>query len=495
MPIVAAIVVAAPLWLWGLDAAAQMLFPTAPLPADAGADVYFQRLGAHVRDDPATAMLGTEATERPGAKAEGTFRIAVVGESTAAGVPYGPGLSFGTLLVEGLAAARPGRPRERFHVAEAARSTSGMLAVLESVIAAEPDLVLLYVGQNEYVQRLTTRAPFGKRRAAPAKWVPSLAEFLEAVAEPPTPPPSPALADLPAPQLQALEVASRVRAFGDRETDPWVHFPVTERERELHRARFAANVRSLFSKLAAGKIPVIAVRPTSRLDCPPLASGRGFDGRAAEAYALAQRSQQDPAPKRRLLEQARDLDPAPVRMSADFALEFDRAAAQANVPVVDADLCVREAYGEEISGRGGFSDFMHPRERAHARFAAHAARRMAEAGLLEGGPWSDAEEQAFRAATEAYITKNAAAVEAGEVESAQRAAFMYLVYGNRSAAEATMLELPEERRDLRGLLALDLALRLRGASAEADGLLARAVKRQPQWQRAVDLWRRGFDGR
>jgi len=495
MPIVAAIIVAAPLWLWGLDAAAQKLLPTAPLPADAGADVYFQRLGAHVRDDPATAMLATEATERPGAKAKGTFRIAVVGESTAAGVPYGPGLSFGTLLVEGLAAARPGRPRERFHVAEAARSTSGMLAVLESVIAAEPDLVLLYVGQNEYVQRLTTRAPFGKRRAAPAKWVPSLAEFLEAVGESSPPPPPPSVADLPAPQLQALDIASRVRAFGDRETEPWVHFPVTEREREFHRARFAANVSSLFSKLAASKIPVIAVRPTSRLDCPPLASGRGFDGRAAEAYALAQSSQQDPSQKRRLLEQARDLDPAPVRMSSDFALEFDRAAAQAKVPVVDADRCVREAYGEEIPGRLGFSDFMHPRERAHARFAAHAARRMAEAGLLEGGAWSEVEERAFTSATEAYIIKNAAAVAAGEEESAQRAAFMYLVYGNRSAAEATMLELPEERRDLRGLLALDLALRLRGASAEADALLARAVKRQPQWQRALDLWRRGFDGR
>jgi len=120
---------------------------------------------------------------------------------------------------------------------------------------------------------------------------------------------------------------------------------------------------------------------------------------------------------------------------------------------------------------------------------------MAEAGLLEGGAWSEVEERAFTSATEAYIIKNAAAVAAGEEESAQRAAFMYLVYGNRSAAEATMLELPEERRDLRGLLALDLALRLRGASAEADALLARAVKRQPQWQRALDLWRRGFDGR
>jgi lysophospholipase L1-like esterase len=81
------------------------------------------------------------------------FRVFVVGESTAAGVPYLPELAFGGWLERGLREALPGLEIEVVNVALSGYASRRVLPVVREVIRHEPDLLVIYMGHNEFAER------------------------------------------------------------------------------------------------------------------------------------------------------------------------------------------------------------------------------------------------------------------------------------------------------------------------------------------------------
>jgi hypothetical protein len=82
-------------------------------------------------------------------KAPGTFRIFVVGESEAEGVPYGTDLAFSSWLERRLAAQAPQVHWEVVNAAVGALQSWSALEIVDDVARQHPDLLIVYLGHNE----------------------------------------------------------------------------------------------------------------------------------------------------------------------------------------------------------------------------------------------------------------------------------------------------------------------------------------------------------
>ena len=78
------------------------------------------------------------------------YRIFVLGESSAAGFPYGNNASFPNILERGLSNAFPEKSIEVINVAMAAINSYTLLDLVDEVIQQSPDALLIYTGHNEY---------------------------------------------------------------------------------------------------------------------------------------------------------------------------------------------------------------------------------------------------------------------------------------------------------------------------------------------------------
>lgn len=79
-----------------------------------------------------------------------TFRIVVVGESAAKGNPYPRGLNWATMLGAMLSDLRPERSFEIVNLGTTAVASFPVLGLLNEALEHEPDLVIVYVGNNEF---------------------------------------------------------------------------------------------------------------------------------------------------------------------------------------------------------------------------------------------------------------------------------------------------------------------------------------------------------
>jgi hypothetical protein len=84
-------------------------------------------------------------------KPAGTFRVVVVGESTAAGFPFWPQFSFGRALETRLRHDLPGTPIEIVNFGRAADPSEAVMdTALEALERVAPDLLVVSSGHNEY---------------------------------------------------------------------------------------------------------------------------------------------------------------------------------------------------------------------------------------------------------------------------------------------------------------------------------------------------------
>lgn len=99
----------------------------------------------HTLDEPQRSFLA----EKP----EGTFRIFILGDSSAAGVPYGTREAFSMWLAQRLAVDLPDQRFEVVNAAIPGYATRRLVAVTEEILDYAPDLIIVYVGHNEYAER------------------------------------------------------------------------------------------------------------------------------------------------------------------------------------------------------------------------------------------------------------------------------------------------------------------------------------------------------
>ena len=86
----------------------------------------------------------------PADKPDGTFRVVVMGGSSAAGYPFYRNASLSQVLDTRLGLAYPDREIEVINTAMAAVNSFTLLDFVDEILEIEPDAVLIYAGHNEY---------------------------------------------------------------------------------------------------------------------------------------------------------------------------------------------------------------------------------------------------------------------------------------------------------------------------------------------------------
>lgn len=100
-------------------------------------------------------LNGFNLQEFPAKKANDDYRIFCVGGSTTYGRPYDDPTSFGGWLREYLKAADSKRNWQVINAGGISYASYRVAALMEELIAYEPDLFIIYCGQNEFLERRT----------------------------------------------------------------------------------------------------------------------------------------------------------------------------------------------------------------------------------------------------------------------------------------------------------------------------------------------------
>lgn len=233
-----------------------------------------------------------------------TLRVVVLGESAAYGYPD-PAFGLARMLEVLLENGSGGRKVEVINAALSGVSTPVLREVLRDSLKLRPDVVLLYLGNNEFI------GPFGAG--------------------------NPAVAALPSPLLVRAQVlASRLRLT------QWVrsHAPSTLAAAEVSpmacqlmqpgapavletHVRFEANLNAMLDDAKAAGVPVVLCTvPVNTRDWAPFGSlhrtnldGAGLDAwHAAWQEGMARWDENDAAAALAAWQRAAELDPTPARL-------------------------------------------------------------------------------------------------------------------------------------------------------------------------------------
>lgn len=104
-----------------------------------------KRYFTNIEDVPTPWPDGFDRVKKPN-----TFRIFVLGESSAAGYPYDVNASFPREVKRRLDIMFPGSNNEVINLSMSAISSYVLADLIDGVIGQKPDLVLIYTGHNEY---------------------------------------------------------------------------------------------------------------------------------------------------------------------------------------------------------------------------------------------------------------------------------------------------------------------------------------------------------
>jgi len=366
------------------------------------------------------------------------FRIFSFGGSTVYGHPYLADTAFPKWLELELAATHPDRRVEVVNCGGISYASYRLAPIVREVLAYQPDLVVLAMGHNEFLEDRTYQ-PLKSRSAARGWWEDRfntlrLVTLTRGWLRPPVRDQAVASAEGSSAPLPA-EVHARLD-----EATGYVSYHRDDKWRGEVIAQFEDTFRAMIEACRAAKVPVLIVTLGSNLrDCPPFKSEHraglsapdelrwqtAFDaGAAAEAsdlkaalahYEAAARLDDQHAllayrtarvhdrlgnfePARAHYLRAKELDVCPLRMVEPVFELQHRLAAETGTPLVDARRATEARSPQGISGHDEFLDHVHPTVAGHQRIAQSIAAKLTEARLLPAAAWlADARRAAYRA--------------------------------------------------------------------------------------------------
>ena len=342
-------------------------------------------------------------TAFPVEKDPGTFRVFCVGESASAGWPHPSHEIYSAYLEEALARAYPQHKIEVINVSAHSFPAYRVRQVLEKVVELEPDLIVIWSGNNEFLERRIYSASGGQGR-----W---LDPFIEVANR--------------SVLFRTLRVNPLVREWFPENTtppedDPYLWWSLLEKlplalrtnseQFERVKQHYAFSIESMVKAARAERVPVILITvPVNLRDWRPNASYQiqGDDlARWQEHYARGRadllRSDLDSAiselevakslaplhaetyfelaraleAKGRFAEalenfsRARDLDYNPSRAISDFnAIVRGIASRYDDAELVDADAAFRSASAPRAPGFDLFLDYVHPTKQGNLLMA------------------------------------------------------------------------------------------------------------------------------
>lgn len=197
------------------------------------------------------------------AKATNAFRVFALGGSTTQGEPYSTETAFPKWLEIRLQAMLPSRQVEVINCGGLSYASYRVAAICREVLQFEPDLIIVYTGQNEFLERRSYANESGRLAATVRLCVENVRtlQLLQTTIQG---------AAQRSPPADRTELATEVDALLDYEgglteyhrNDPWLAGVAKH---------LAWNVSQIIAACNTAGVPVAFVVPTTNiLDCPPM---------------------------------------------------------------------------------------------------------------------------------------------------------------------------------------------------------------------------------
>jgi tetratricopeptide (TPR) repeat protein len=373
-------------------------------------------------------------------KPHGTYRIFSLGESTTYGNPYDDRTSYSAWLRELLPLADPSHPWEVVNAGGVSYASYRIASLMQELVHYEPDLFIVYVGHNEFLERRTYSGiidanPSVNRIGAVASRTRTYSVLRGSINAVRT---RHATAARKTYQMTG-EVDALLDAIGGiamYARDDTLAGQVT--------AHYAFNLRRMVRIAHAAGAPIVFVTPASnRKDCAPFKSqpSAGLDAETRRRFdAVAARGQEalaagdataaaaawgeavrlDPrnATAQYGLGQAQlalrqyeaadaslrlalDEDVCPLRQLSGMRAALQRVAREEHVPLVDFMTMIEDSteavLGHRIPGKEFFLDHVHPTVAANRMLGAALLETLAHEGIVH--PRAGWQQQAVPEAT------------------------------------------------------------------------------------------------
>lgn len=362
-------------------------------------------------------------------KPENTYRIFCLGGSTTYGRPYDDVTSFPGWLRELLPVADPKLSWEVINAGGVSYASYRIAALVEELIQYQPDLLVIYTGHNEFLEKrtypkLTEMSPLLIKSVATAARFRTYAvlQKLISVTRPARSP--------------RFQMSSEVDEILDHTVGP-SSYQRDDRLRGQVVEHFEFNLRRVIHMARDGGMQVVLIAPASNLkDCSPFKSQHRsdlsdlekeqFDQFIAQAHSLELQGKRDQAvaQTRKALEiddryaelhyrrarlfllnqqmeqaltasqRAQEEDVCPLRAIAAIHEACRRVAATTQTPFIDFDQQLKQQCAKEhqhsLPGQEYFLDHVHLRPAVHRQLAIHIVDTMIENGLVvPAEPWKN----------------------------------------------------------------------------------------------------------
>jgi tetratricopeptide (TPR) repeat protein len=289
------------------------------------------------------------------------YRIFVLGESTAAGFPYGNNMMFSRILNRRLADAFPERHIEVMNTAMAAINSYALLDFMDEILDHEPDAILINSGHNEFygAMGVASMESVGKYRWVVntflklthfrtflliQDFVGQIRRWIEKIDYEDT-------ATVPAATLMERVVADQTIVYGS-------HLY------ELGKRQFEANLRAICKKAKDHGVPVLISELVSNIrdQVPFISQATDSLPSALEIYRLAQslEAEKKYVDAKYAYEQAKDFDALRFRAPEEFNKIIHRVAAEFSGPVVPMKSYFEKASSNGLVGDNLMTDHLHP---------------------------------------------------------------------------------------------------------------------------------------
>ena len=357
-------------------------------------------------------------------KADGTRRVFCLGGSTTYGRPYDDATSFVGWLRELLPRVAPDSNWEVINAGGVSYASYRVARVVEELTKSEPDLLIVYTGQNEFLEERTYRdvrdlSPLRRHitTALARTRTFTLAQRL-LVGQ-----------SKRVPNGDRFQMPDEVDAVLDHSVGPTDYERDDEQRRRILE-HFESNLARIVHLARGVGSQVVLITPASNLkDCAPFKS-QHVDGLSAqqladwtESYDLARRLDREDKLENSLSAylRAEQIDPrfaelhwrtgrvllklkryddaqaafnsavnqdvCPLRAISEIPQITRRVAERLNVPVVDFEQLIgqqcRQQFGHSSAGEEFFLDHVHPTIATNGQLATAIVRRLIEMGFVE----------------------------------------------------------------------------------------------------------------
>jgi len=294
-------------------------------------------------------------------KPAGTVRIFVVGESAAKGYPQPRNLAMSSFLRAMLEDAWPGRTVEVINMGTTAVASFPLVSMVEEVVRHDPDLVILYVGNNEFFGAYGT-ASINAVGTMPT-WALPLMRAVRGLAI-----------------VQAFDAVVHRGADEDRTLmEQMVGQSVIAADSPLREAaarNLGTHVGQMVECAKGAGVPVLVCTTASNESgLAPLGEGNAAAARFQDARRLAAAGDRTGA--REAFLDARDQDTMPWRPIRATEEAIRAAAAAHGVPLCDIAATFRELSPDGATGWDLLDDHVHLSVRGQAEAARAMVRSMA----------------------------------------------------------------------------------------------------------------------